>query len=158
MQIKFKNKGFSLVELIITIAVMAALVGIVGTQVVPYLNRAKVAKDLKYLNAYSTAAVSAFSMNADAMPQSGTMTVNMWSETEDESDELKHAQFLIQETVKELVGNDTLSDLKEKMTSDQKDIITGIRFTFVISTRKISAEALVSDVSKNKLKVVESYL
>ena len=35
---KKDNKGFSLVELIIVIAIMAILVGVVGTQVVPYLH------------------------------------------------------------------------------------------------------------------------
>ena len=38
---KKDNKGFSLVELIIVIAIMAILVGVVGTQVVPYLNKSK---------------------------------------------------------------------------------------------------------------------
>ena len=33
------NKGFSLVELIIVIAIMAILVGIVGTQVIPYIDK-----------------------------------------------------------------------------------------------------------------------
>ena len=35
------NEGFSLVELIIVIAIMAVLVGTVGTQVIPYLNNPK---------------------------------------------------------------------------------------------------------------------
>ena len=56
---KKDNKGFSLVELIIVIAIMAILVGVVGTQVVPYLNKSKVAKDQQLLSAYATAAVSA---------------------------------------------------------------------------------------------------
>ena len=34
------NRGFSLVELIIVIAIMAILVGIVGTQVIPYIDKA----------------------------------------------------------------------------------------------------------------------
>lgn len=38
---KINNKGFSLVELIIVIAIMAILVGIVGTQVLPYIDKAK---------------------------------------------------------------------------------------------------------------------
>ena len=61
---KKDNKGFSLVELIIVIAIMAILVGVVGTQVVPYLNKSKVAKDQQLLSAFATAAVSAYSMKA----------------------------------------------------------------------------------------------
>ena len=52
---KEDNKGFSLVELIIVIAIMAILVGIVGTQVIPYINKSKVAKDQQVLNSISTA-------------------------------------------------------------------------------------------------------
>ena len=59
------NKGFSLVELIIVIAIMAILVGIVGTQVIPYLGKSKAAKDQQVLNSFSTAAVTAFSENAE---------------------------------------------------------------------------------------------
>lgn len=71
------NKGFSLVELIIVIAIMAILVGIVGTQVVPYLNRSKEAKDLQLVNSYSTAAMTACSTYAEKMP-TGNFTVDVY--------------------------------------------------------------------------------
>lgn len=62
---KLDNKGFSLVELIIVIAIMAILIGVVGSQVVPYLERSKEAKDKQVLSSLCTDATSAFSMNAD---------------------------------------------------------------------------------------------
>ena len=62
---KADNKGFSLVELIIVIAIMAILVGIVGTQVIPYINKSKEAKDFQIINSYSTAATTAYSSNAE---------------------------------------------------------------------------------------------
>jgi type IV pilus assembly protein PilA len=49
---KKDNKGFSLVELIIVIAIMAILVGIVGTQVIPYINKSKEAKDFQIINSF----------------------------------------------------------------------------------------------------------
>ena len=61
---KTNNKGFSLVELIIVIAIMAILVGIVGTQVLPYLERSKESKDLQIVNSYSTAAMTSYTSNA----------------------------------------------------------------------------------------------
>jgi len=58
------NKGFSLVELIIVIAIMAVLVGIVGTQVIPYLERSRQAKDFQIFSSWNTAGMSAYSINA----------------------------------------------------------------------------------------------
>lgn len=61
---KLNNKGFSLVELIIVIAIMAILVGVVGTQVIPYLESSRKSKDEQIFSAWNTAAVSAYSMEA----------------------------------------------------------------------------------------------
>lgn len=58
---KLNNKGFSLVELIIVIAIMAILVGVVGSQVIPYLENSRKAKDQQVLSAWNTAAMSAYS-------------------------------------------------------------------------------------------------
>lgn len=64
---KLNNKGFSLVELIIVIAIMAILVGVVGTQVIPYLENSRKAKDIQVLSAWNTAAVSAYSTEAGSL-------------------------------------------------------------------------------------------
>jgi type IV pilus assembly protein PilA len=61
---KLNNKGFSLVELIIVIAIMAILVGVVGTQVIPYLENSRHAKDYQILSSWNTAAMSAYSSSA----------------------------------------------------------------------------------------------
>ncbi len=58
------DNGFSMVELIIVIAIMAILVGIVGSQVLPYLNKSKEAKDRQILSGWVTASTSAYAMNA----------------------------------------------------------------------------------------------
>ena len=58
------NKGFSLVEMIIVIAIMAILVGIVGSRVLPYLNKSREAKDQQILSGWITAATSAYATNA----------------------------------------------------------------------------------------------
>lgn len=64
---KLNNKGFSLVELIIVIAIMAILVGVVGTQVIPYLENSRKAKDQQVLSGWNTAAVSAYSTEAASL-------------------------------------------------------------------------------------------
>lgn len=58
------NRGFSMVELIIVIAIMAILVGIVGANVVPYLEKSKKSKDTQILSMWCTNAMSAYSSNA----------------------------------------------------------------------------------------------
>ena len=74
------NKGFSLVELIIVIAIMAILVGIVGTQVIPYLNKSKASKDLQIINSFSTAAVSSYSEKADKVASTGTIEIKLYAQ------------------------------------------------------------------------------
>jgi type IV pilus assembly protein PilA len=61
---KLNNKGFSLVELIIVIAMMAILVGVVGTQVIPYLENSRKSKDIQVLSAWNTAGMSSYSSAA----------------------------------------------------------------------------------------------
>lgn len=46
------NKGFSLVELIIVIAIMAVLVGVLAPQYVKYLNKSKFLQILSWLTAF----------------------------------------------------------------------------------------------------------
>ena len=72
---KKDNKGFSLVELIIVIAIMAILVGIVGTQVLPYINKSKEAKDFQIINSYGTAATTAYSSDAENVTADTTIIV-----------------------------------------------------------------------------------
>ena len=74
---KLNNKGFSVVELIIVIAIMAILVGVVGAQVIPYLEKSRVSKDLQVLSAWNTAAVSAYSIEAGNINASATYEITV---------------------------------------------------------------------------------
>ena len=56
---KGSNKGFSLVELIIVIAIMAVLVGIMAPQLIKYLEKSKVSTDLQALDAIYQAIIYA---------------------------------------------------------------------------------------------------
>ena len=98
---KKDNKGFSLVELIIVIAIMAILVGVVGTQVVPYLNKSKVAKDQQLLSAFATAAVSAYSMKAGDCNGTGTVEIMYFTGTYSDTDGDKK---IIRDAMVDLVG------------------------------------------------------
>ena len=72
---KINNKGFSLVELIIVIAIMAILVGIVGTQVLPYIDKAKEAKDIQIVSGYCTDATTAFVGCTEQLDSTKTYTI-----------------------------------------------------------------------------------
>lgn len=49
------NEGFSLVELIIVIAIMAILVGVIALQVIPYMEKSRVGKDQQTIDSVYSA-------------------------------------------------------------------------------------------------------
>jgi type IV pilus assembly protein PilA len=74
---KLNNKGFSLVELIIVIAIMAILVGVVGTQVIPYMENSRKAKDQQIISSWNTAAMSAYSNAAAKINSTASYTITL---------------------------------------------------------------------------------
>ena len=128
---KKDNKGFSLVELIIVIAIMAILVGIVGTQVLPYLNKSKLEKDRQVISSYSTAAVSAYSMIAGDISALPTTPIDVYTSTAaDTTDEGK-----IVKKIKELTGStNPVSTLKSKEAKNATDI----QITYDSSNNKVT--------------------
>lgn len=56
---KMNNKGFSLVELIIVIAIMAILVGVLAPQYLKYVEKSRVSADMDQLDSVYTACTTA---------------------------------------------------------------------------------------------------
>ena len=144
---KKDNKGFSLVELIIVIAIMAILVGIVGTQVLPYLNKSKEEKDRQILSAYTTAAVSAYGMVSDQLTTDVTVagtkiTVNVYSPAASDAD-----AKLLSDKIKELMGKG-YTDEKSKMTSAQGKKATAITITYDFDKQTVETEATGTSIKK----------
>lgn len=111
---KKDNKGFSLVELIIVIAIMAILVGIVGTQVIPYISKSKVAKDQQVLNSISTAAVTAYSENG----ATGDITITDVFTAESDTTKENIRQAILTSS-----GYDTLDNFKKALGSDAGKVV-----------------------------------
>ncbi len=66
------NKGFSLVELIIVIAIMAILVGVMAPQLIKYIEKTNVASDVQLCDTVRSALVTA-AMDPDVVKHGGSL-------------------------------------------------------------------------------------
>jgi type IV pilus assembly protein PilA len=153
---KKDNKGFSLVELIIVIAIMAILVGIVGTQVIPYINKSKVSKDQQVLNSFSSAAVTAYAENAETMPTTGTITVNVYGTNTPDSPEATLAAAIQKNTGYD--GTNGLANVKKQFASDAKTMTEDIVIVFDIDGHNVTTSIKYSSTPKEKVADVKATL
>jgi len=72
---KLNNKGFSIVELIIVIAIMAILVGVLSPQLIKYLDKSKKAADVQTAQTIATA-VNVALANEDAYEKAESQTLS----------------------------------------------------------------------------------
>ncbi len=134
---KKKNRGFSLVELIIVIAIMAILVGVVGTQVVPYIEKSRQAKDYQIISGFCTAATTAYSSNAaNIATTTGTITVN-FNATTDTTKPTGDALIVYNE-VKALTGYSSISTLAAGMESKAGKDISAIGIVIDLDNKTIT--------------------
>lgn len=68
---KLGNKGFSLVELIVVIAIMAILIGIIAPNLIGYIERTNVAADIQLADTIRTAVKTAMMDPAVLMDEDG---------------------------------------------------------------------------------------
>lgn len=142
---KKDNKGFSLVELIIVIAIMAILVGVVGTQVIPYINKSKESKDYQIVSSYGTAAMTAYSSNADKISNSGIISFNVYASG------LSGDSATLQAAIQDLTYSTCPTT---KFKSAKGKTITDITITYDFGAKTITAQA--TDGTNNVLDAVVS--
>ena len=74
---KEDNRGFSLIELVIVMAIMAMLVGIVGIYIFPYIQKSKEARDVQKISAYCTDAMNAYISSAEKLDEKKIYTITV---------------------------------------------------------------------------------
>lgn len=110
------NKGFSLVELIIVIAIMAILVGVMAPQLIKYIEKTNVSSDTQLADTVCSAIVTAM-MDPAVITQDGY--------TQPTGGELTDANLgLCADAVKETLGVTDLSQIKLKSKG-----ASGVTFT-----------------------------
>lgn len=76
---KKDNKGFSLVELIIVVAIMAILVGLLAPQYIKYVEKSRKSADASNLSEMVNA-VQIYAADAESSLQKGTYTITIYKE------------------------------------------------------------------------------
>lgn len=112
------NKGFSLVELIIVIAIMAILVGVMAPQLLKYVERTRVSADTQVADTVRTAVVtSLMDPQVDDAPSTKTYaTLNdLYADTVDSPKFVAAVQEVLNETDADKVN----ANLKSKVYKDQ---------------------------------------
>lgn len=121
---KGKNKGFSLIELIVVIAIMAVLVGILAPAYIRYVEKSRKSKDVTMLDEVLKAANTVSTDEEYHVPvgaqfqvtASGgklTLTVNPWDDILDGTDAEEYRQ-LAEDEWKDIAGKETKLSFSSK--------------------------------------------
>lgn len=133
-----ENKGFSLIELLIVIAIMSILVGIIGIQVVPYLEKSRQAKDIQILSSICTSTMTTYAecaMDIDAASQYALRYTS--AGLADVPGSSTSTPVAVISNLIDLSGYSNLDEIKDVMSSKASQDITYIDMEFD-STRAIA--------------------
>lgn len=127
------NKGFSLVELIIVIAIMAVLVGVLAPQYIKYVDKSRVSADKQMVEQFVTA------MNVIAADEQNTLATTGKTYT-----------------VTSAANSDAITisdDLKAEFTSTNNSVDTAKTYTFKSASYKANAITIKLEYASNMWKV-----
>ncbi len=134
------DKGFSLVELIIVIAIMAILVGVVGTQVIPYMNNSKRAKDLQILSAYVTAGMTAYTTHPEGFSTDEPLVITITAGDDGDDYDCADAPDVAAE-LKYLIAKDNVSEATSAFASKEFRKTESIVVTLDFENKRITVVA-----------------
>ena len=109
------NKGFSLVELIIVIAIMAILVGVMAPQLIKYIEKSKVSSDTQTADAVHTAILTAM-MDPEVVNHSGYNSSKIVTGTAGSVTGLTQSDIVASAAL-EILGESTGTPVKSRLKS-----------------------------------------
>lgn len=93
MEKKMNNKGFSLVELIVVIAIMAVLVGVLAPQFIKYVEKSRESTDIQNVDTIRSVVEAYYSDKEEKLP--ATVTIELSNSTVPKfSDSTNHPKCL----------------------------------------------------------------
>lgn len=110
------NKGFSLVELIIVIAIMAILVGVMAPQLIKYIEKSKVSSDTQAADAVHTAVLTAM-MDPEVVNHTGYNSSPVVKNSAGMSVASLTTGDVVGSAALEILGEKTGADVKKRLKS-----------------------------------------
>ena len=139
------NKGFSLVELIIVIAIMAILVGVMAPQLIKYIEKSKVSADTQAADAVHTAVLTAM-MDPEVVNNTAYNTSTVITNTGGMSVTSLTTGDVVGSAALEILGETAGSNVNKRLKSTNA---TDISFA-VVGNNKVSVWVAGSDSRGSK--------
>ena len=134
-----EREGFSLVELIIVIAIMAILIGIVTLAVIPYLEKSRVGKDQQTVDTVYSAFKNAIA--SQQITEDLTVTITSTGGTATGDSKFKIDDFAVDLDCTDAAGLKALETKLDSSGAKGQDIVC----TFTSSTKEIKVEVADKD-------------
>ena len=149
-QKSMRNKGFSLVELIIVIAIMAILVGVLAPNLLKYVERSRVSADTQVADTVRTALMTAMlDPSADAATLPGATGV---ATSGNITDITKGANNAYGTLVEEILG-DTTANVAKKLKSKA---YKGQPIMYAINNNEVVITIASNDSTVDSLRIPEA--